>query len=141
MIKSISYLCMMTGLILIAWIDGRKKMIPNKWLLMLLGTKVMLTIAECMLCKGNWRSVCSDSIKGFVIGGGILLLCYWMTAGRLGAGDVKLFAVLGLYLGSKKIYYAMFFSVLSFLIIFIFVLLLYCIWYNFIIFCPPFARQ
>ena len=104
---------MMTGLFLIAWIDARKRMIPNKWLLLLTGIKVMFLVAEYVLGKENWQSICSDSIKGFIIGGGILFFCYWLTAGRIGAGDVKLFAVLGFYLGAEEIYYAMFFSILS----------------------------
>ena len=88
-------------------------MIPNKWLLFLAEVKVLLLIVEIVMCKEHWQSICSDSIKGFVIGGGILFFCYWLTAGRIGAGDVKLFAVLGFYLGAEEIYYAMFFSVLS----------------------------
>ena len=44
------------------------------------------------------------------MGGGSLLLCYLLSGGALGGADVKLFAVIGFYLGSRGIIPAMVFS-------------------------------
>ena len=95
-----------------AWIDYRQKIIPNKILLILLNSRIVLLVLECVLYKEYWLSLLISFAAGFFMGGGMFLLCYLLTGGGVGAGDVKLFAVAGFYLGSRKIFTAAFLSVL-----------------------------
>lgn len=101
-------LYLMAELFRIAWIDSKQKIIPNKSLSGLLSVRVFLLVIECSLY--GMENV-MEYAAGFFIGGGMFLLCYLVTKGGLGAGDVKLFAVLGLYLGSRRIFTAAFLSV------------------------------
>lgn len=50
---------------------------------------------------------------GAFFSGGMFLLCYGVSRGGIGAGDVKLLAVLGYYLGAGAIFTAVFLIVLS----------------------------
>lgn len=54
-----------------------------------------------------------DGSLGFLTGGGIFFLIAWVTKGAMGGGDIKLMAMLGLWIGVKNI---LMISVLSFFI-------------------------
>ncbi len=91
------------GMSVLSVMDLKKKMIPNKVLLILL--LLWVAIISIVLI---WRTtvgiemLCS-SLVGGAIGGIIFLLCYLITKGQLGAGDVKLVFVMGLYLTGERI--------------------------------------
>ena len=53
-----------------------------------------------------------ESLAGGTIGGIIFLLCYLLSKGQLGAGDVKLVFVMGLYLTGERIIGAVFYGTL-----------------------------
>ena len=53
-----------------------------------------------------------NALMGFVLGGGILLIVFFISKGSLGLGDVKLFACIGIFLGMDKVLSAMFVSAL-----------------------------
>ena len=44
-----------------------------------------------------------SSVLGFLIGGGLFFVVYWFSRGGIGAGDVKLYAVTGYFLGHLQI--------------------------------------
>lgn len=76
---------------IIAWTDLKRRIIPNRILVILLTLKGLE-----YLYAGNAQVI--RGVEGFLLGGGILLMFYLLTGG-IGAGDVKLFAVLGWVLG------------------------------------------
>lgn len=100
-IKMIRYIVLMMAMVLIAIIDKEKMIIPNKILLILLGIRGILLIIECILNinSGLVKELILAPVLGFLFGGGLFMLCYLITRKGIGAGDVKLFAVIGAYVG------------------------------------------
>src|SRR5262245_30429302 len=43
-----------------------------------------------------------DSLKGFALCGGVMLVSYVLFGGKIGGGDVKLLAMLGAFLGFER---------------------------------------
>jgi len=78
----------------IAVIDWRHRKVPNLWLLMALLPTLLLMLWQG---AGPLGAGAKSSAAGFAAGLGLALPGYW--ASRLGAGDVKLAAVMGLLLG------------------------------------------
>ena len=76
-VKSIRYLYLLAGLFIIAWIDSKEKIIPNKILLVLLLSRVCFLLIECLLYKEYWMSLVISAASGFLIAGGMFLLCYF----------------------------------------------------------------
>ena len=77
-----------------AWNDWQQHRIPNAGL--------VLVLVPALLClavnrQGLLHTPITDSLLGFLTAGGILLPGY--ALGYMGAGDVKLAAVMGLLLG------------------------------------------
>lgn len=110
-LKITRYLIMLEGCFGIAWIDRKTKRIPNKILLVLLVVRTVLFLGEWLAYPSVGFSVVISSVLGMILGGGLFLLCYLLTRGGVGMGDVKLFSVMGYYLGNGAIMPAMFFTV------------------------------
>jgi len=111
-LKSIRYLVLLPGLFVIAWIDQKSKRIPNKLLVALLILRSVILLLECVAYSNYWMTLLLTSLTGFLLGGGMFLVCYLIARGGIGAGDVKLFAVLGYYLGTGGVFGTAFFTVL-----------------------------
>ena len=103
---------MLVGLFYIALTDSKEKRIPNVNLLMLLAIRGILLILECCVYRNDWKVVCIFVISGLLWGATLFLLCYFIVPNAIGAGDVKLFAILGCYLGGEKVLMTAFLSVL-----------------------------
>ena len=92
-----AYLLLVVAGVLLAAIDRRHHLLPNRVVLPTLVTgAVLLTGAAAV--TGEWPAL----LRALVAGGavfGVLLLMALASPGGLGMGDVKLGAVLGLYLG------------------------------------------
>ena len=103
---------------LVAVIDHREMIIPNRLLLW------MLTYWGLAMALQVWQmgypdpKVLLDFILGGLIGASPLLVRL-VSKGGIGMGDIKLFAIVGLYVGKQDILRAMFLS----LVIALFVLL------------------
>lgn len=113
-IEKIKYAALLIGLFLVAKADWQKKRIPNHYLKELLLWRGMLLIIEetvflRQFCVLDFQSM----MTGFLCGGGILLTCYIVTRRRIGAGDVKLFSVIGLYVGAESVLRIIAFSFLT----------------------------
>jgi Flp pilus assembly protein protease CpaA len=82
-----------TGLLVtISWVDLSVRRIPNPLLLALLAWAVLQA-----LWLGKPTAV--EAFLGLLVGGGLFLLLALLRRGALGAGDVKLAAVLGTVVG------------------------------------------
>lgn len=94
----------------IAFIDYRKHIIPNKILLSLLIVRSLIAIVEMMMDLNLAKTEFLSSLIAAV--GILILLCVMrlIVKNGIGFGDVKLFAVLGLFLGLKGIVSTMFLS-------------------------------
>ena len=103
---------------LVAVIDHREMIIPNRillWMLTYWGLAMALQVWQMGYPDLN---VLLDFILGGLIGASPLLVRL-VSKGGIGMGDIKLFAVVGLYVGKQDILRAMFLS----LVIALFVLL------------------
>lgn len=87
------------GVLCVTVTDIRVKKIPNAvtGLLFLLR---LVFLAWGMIFEGDgWKGTAKDSLFGMLFGGGFILVCMLLSKGGIGAGDLKIFAVLGLYFG------------------------------------------
>lgn len=85
-------LTMVCLLVIISVSDITTRLIPNKILVFFLGVVV---VERLFIPLNPWWS----SILGAVIGFGLLFLLGYLSKGGMGGGDIKLFGVLGLFLG------------------------------------------
>ncbi|WP_163537902.1 A24 family peptidase [Gracilibacillus sp. YIM 98692] len=81
--------------------DFRYMLIPNTVLLVFLLLFVIVRLIEPL--EPWWMS-----ILGALVGFGLIAMIIWMSRGGMGAGDMKLFALLGLLLGFPEILLTMF---------------------------------
>lgn len=102
MMEILRSLILLYSLSYVAWTDWRAKRIPNEILIFMLATGSVLLFVESLLCGRNWMVV-AVAMSGFAAGGGVFFLFYLITGRGIGAGDVKLSAVVGFYLGSHRI--------------------------------------
>lgn len=110
-LKMIRYLILLAGLFVIAWIDQRQKRIPNQILIVLAAGRLGILVAESLVYTGYGLSLFIAAALGALAGGGMFLLAYVLSRGGIGMGDVKLFAVLGFYLGTGSIFTVVFLTV------------------------------
>lgn len=120
-IRDIEYLSRTIGLTSVLWpvafIDLKTYRIPNKLVVCGLGIRGAVLIYEIITLKKAALSVfVSDFIAAAIIVG-VSFLCTMIIKNSIGFGDIKIFAVLGLFLGISGIFSAVFFSlVVSFVI-------------------------
>ena len=92
---------------LIAGKDLRDKSIPNSMVLALLVCWLLTFFPQLAVNIEIGLSRLVNSAIGFLLGGGLFLLVYLISKNGLGGGDVKLMAVVGLYLGMNGVLPAM----------------------------------
>ncbi len=90
-----------------AAVDLKKTIIPNFFILIGLGFRLIIYIIEFFAYKAIfWEQFKSDMI-GVALGFGFLLIVSLITGGALGFGDVKLFGVIGIISGAICTYYTL----------------------------------
>lgn len=99
----IRYYILAIASVVLAVIDYREKIIPNKILLWLIAARSIVLIVELVIAGDAAWSFLIDNMLGLVIGGGILLICRLVSRGGIGMGDIKYFAVIGYYVGFSKV--------------------------------------
>lgn len=92
--------------------DAKAKKIPNRVVLAFLGLWSVIAFAAIVIHFEKGLALIGQSIIGGAVGGLIFLLCYFISRGQLGAGDVKLAFVMGLYLTGQRIVGAIAYGVL-----------------------------
>ena len=102
------YLLLTYALLGIALIDWEQQIIPNR-----------LTIPMLLLGLGlkGWTGELPAALLGGLIGGGILFLVAVLYPKGMGMGDVKLLAMLGVYLGWDQVLIVIFFGSMLALVI------------------------
>lgn len=99
LLKIVRYWLLMYGLLLLAFLDAEKKIIPNQALLVMTGTRTILLIGECICFPELYFEILVSAFIG-LLGGGLLFLIPGILMKKgIGMGDVKLAAVIGYYLG------------------------------------------
>ncbi len=102
-IKGAMALIILGTMAFLAYTDGRQRRIPNKVLWPVALIWPMLMAIALFADREAAYGLILNGIVGALIAGGAFLLCYIIVRGKLGAGDVKMAALMGLYLGSDKI--------------------------------------
>jgi len=92
--------------------DAEHHFISNQLLLVLLMIWAGIMGIMIILQTQYGLVLLFGSLVGTIVGGLIFLLCYFLSRGQLGAGDVKLVFVMGLYLTGDRIMGAIFYGVL-----------------------------
>lgn len=110
--RMVRYSILFAGLAVIAWIDRRSKRIPNEILLALLLLRVIVLAGEWLVHPSYGLALLISALAGGLIGGGLFIICYFLSRGGVGMGDIKLFAVMGVYLGLGVIMTTVFLTVL-----------------------------
>ncbi len=110
-VTDIKSMLIVTALWPIALIDFREKKIPNAILKMLVYFRVLILIPELILVDNSVQIVISGAVAAFAIFLAAVAVGLLMK-GSIGMGDVKLFIVLGLYLGLEGIWSAVFCSLI-----------------------------
>lgn len=101
-------------LAVIASIDLSVKKIPNGLVAGLLSVWILFFAVDAIRAFdfSEIGALLLRSGLGLLTGGGILLICMLISRGGLGAGDVKLFAVLGLFYGMIGVLNVLFYTCL-----------------------------
>lgn len=103
-------LLLLGGLLRMAWTDVRSRRISNRLLLYLLCAGAALLLLESGM-DHEWMRI-REAAAGMMLGGGLSFCCYLISRGGIGAGDVKLFAVTGFYMGRTGVLWTAWISVL-----------------------------
>ncbi len=83
----------------IAYIDLKSKKIPNILLLSGLFTRAVFYIIEFLKYNKTIADILLSDLKGLILGGGIFLIVALVAKNSIGMGDVKMFAVIGVFCG------------------------------------------
>lgn len=95
----IEYMIFWDAVFLCAVIDLKVKKIPNKIVMLLFIVRIIGLALEYVHERAFTVDKLIFSGVGFLVGGLFMLICMFLSKGGVGAGDVKLIAVIGLYYG------------------------------------------
>ncbi len=116
-IRILRYLFLINMLITLAYIDYKKRIIPNKILLIMLGIRIAFIAIECLLYKDLINSIVLSAFLGLITGSGVFLIASFIIRNSLGMGDIKLMGVIGFYVGISDLFSCMLFSLIISLIV------------------------
>jgi len=102
----------MTSLVVLAFsvpvacIDKKTGKIPNRLVIYGVIAGFMLLLVRCVAFVPQEKilSTLADAGLGILLAGGVFFLCGVLSRGGIGAGDIKVFAVLGLMLGFNRVF-------------------------------------
>lgn len=111
-INQIKLLSLITIMLPIAAVDMRVQKVPNKLLAGALIIRIVIYIAEFICSVDGALSTLKDNLLGSVVISGFFLLLLMVFKNSIGMGDIKLFAIIGLYQGLWGAINSVFFSLL-----------------------------
>ena len=103
-LKIIRHCLLMGALVPIGYKDYKEKIIPNRWLLVLAGIRGILFAVESVCYPDLIFENVKFILGGAAAGGLLLFAAYVISRHGVGAGDIKLFMVIGMYIGSQRTY-------------------------------------
>lgn len=106
-LKSIRYVVLMGMLVPIAYKDYKEKRIPNRWLVYMTAIRGGIFMIEAILYPSAAIENLKYMLAGGLVGFLVLFLAYILSRHEIGLGDVKLFTVIGLYLGVGTTYFVL----------------------------------
>lgn len=109
---TVKLLCVFEMLIPIGILDKRFNRIPNRVIVAGLVLFVGFFLFELLAMHEPLRLLLREAFFGLLLGGGVFALCGIVSRSGMGAGDIKLFAVLGLLMTWRGVFNMIFFSVL-----------------------------
>ena len=109
-VKGIQYILYSDCLFLIATIDYKVKRIPNKLILFLFCLRICGIICEITFDAQPWYALLTSSAIGMAVGIITVLICLLISRGGIGAGDLKMFAVIGMFFGLQGLMEIMIYS-------------------------------
>ncbi|MBO5610328.1 MAG: prepilin peptidase [Eubacterium sp.] len=108
LLHSVSLIILLSALIGISRIDKKHRIIPSRILLVLFMIRVLTIGGEIFIDKADVMVIVLSSVLGIVYGSVIFLVIRLFSKDSIGMGDIKLFSVIGFYIGSTAILPAMF---------------------------------
>lgn len=100
---AVRYVCLSAACYLLAWIDYYEKRIPNRILVILLVTRIVLLVWDIALNPEYWLDAIKYPVVGLLIGLIVILAGHLVYRQGVGMGDVKLLGVVGFFVGSTQI--------------------------------------
>lgn len=106
-VEAFFYLALLFMLLAIALIDFEHRIVPNTIVAIGLGIGFLFyipVIADIWLELPGWlvlKRELVDAAGGFLLGGGVMLIILLVSRGGMGAGDMKLMALIGLFVGLR----------------------------------------
>ena len=117
LIHCLKLLTLVTCMLPIAAVDIKHKKIPNQFLIIALILRGGFFAAEWIFSPPTILNILKDSVIGAILIGVFFLLILLIFKNSIGMGDIKLFAIMGLYQGLWGAINSVFFSLMvSFLI-------------------------
>ena len=99
------------GLIIpVAAIDLRKRIIPNYFVLIGLVCALVFLAAQILTADGFGLHLVGPAFIGALVGGGVFFLASLFVKDGIGAGDIKMFLMLGLLLALKGVFAVLLYS-------------------------------
>lgn len=96
-----------------ALIDFKKRIIPNKLVLIGLALRAVIYICEFVWCRDILVDIEKSDLTGFLMEFGLLFIAGLVSKGAVGFGDAKLFAVIGLSASSLATFGTLLFSLVA----------------------------
>lgn len=112
-VEQIKVICLVYTLLPVAAVDFQVKKIPNVFLIAALAVRVVLYIAEFLLDFPKALFGIKEDLLAAAIMGAFFFLLYLIFKNSIGMGDVKLFAVMGLYQGLESVINSIFCSLVA----------------------------
>ncbi|MDO4261674.1 MAG: prepilin peptidase [Eubacteriales bacterium] len=103
--QTVFYGIFLLGLLTTAWTDGKERRISNRTVCLLALLRAGALAARALTGSAAPEEA-GESLLGAAAGGGLLLAGYLARPDGIGAGDVKLFAAAGFWLGWERFLYA-----------------------------------
>lgn len=103
-------LFLLVSLAEIAWADWRKRLISNANLGKLVCARGVFLVLTAWFCSEELQKELFQIFSGTCCLGLFFVCFYYMSKKKIGAGDVKLMTILGMFLGAEQAFYVAFFS-------------------------------
>lgn len=110
--KALRLIILAAALVIIGKIDSLERIIPNLFILYLAVMRTIILVADCVGNMSQAGIILSSAVLGIVYGSVVFIIARIFAKGSIGMGDIKLFAVIGYYLGSTSVIPAIIMSLL-----------------------------